>query len=230
MRRALVQPAVPIRLGPNRTHEAGEALGRACADDPLVAALLPGSDLRTRRSLAVAGRAVVRFGERFGEVYATEGLLDALAVWLPPVIGLTRATRAVWALATVATLGLPAADLVRLLRVARELRRARVRAVPGPHWELAVLGIPARPRTVDPTDALLHPVLVRADAAGVPCYVATVRAQAVLEFVRHGFAVVSEGCLPGTDLRYWSLVRPPRVDQAPAEPYEQSPDQSRTEG
>jgi GNAT superfamily N-acetyltransferase len=58
--------------------------------------------------------------------------------------------------------------------------------------------------------ALLQPVLARADAHRLPCYLETGVARNVPFYERHGFQVVAEGILPRGGPPLWAMVRVPR--------------------
>ena len=65
---------------------------------------------------------------------------------------------------------------------------------------------------------LLQPVLARADASGLACYLETATLRDVQFYTRHGFQVVEEGDVPGADEHYWTMrrARPPAVSPGPA--------------
>jgi GNAT superfamily N-acetyltransferase len=57
---------------------------------------------------------------------------------------------------------------------------------------------------------LLQPVLARADADRLPCYLETGVARNVTFYERHGFQVVAAGALPRGGPPLWAMVRAPR--------------------
>ncbi|MGH2560245.1 MAG: hypothetical protein ACRDJH_14375 [Thermomicrobiales bacterium] len=202
-------PIVPVRLAQNYVFEAGDYLGRAVADDPIVSAIVPVPSHRTRQALATASRHLVQYAERWGEVYTTRGRIDGLAVWLPPAVhqpvGLARGGAA---LLTALTAELETDDTFRLVGIGMRLARARRRAIDRPHWHLVTVST-CSPRVEEISDALIRPILERADAEGIPCFTASARAQQVLFFVRHGFQAVRDDLLTPRGPRVWSLVREP---------------------
>ena len=56
---------------------------------------------------------------------------------------------------------------------------------------------------------MLQPILDRADADGVACYLETVNAKNVPFYVARGFAVVLEAIEPASGLRLWTFRRDP---------------------
>jgi hypothetical protein len=203
-------PVVSVRLARDQVFEAGDYLGRTVADDPIVTAIVPVPSHRTRQALATASRHLVQYAERWGEVYTTEERIDGLAIWLPPAphqpVGLARGGAA---LLTALTAELGPDDTFRLVGIGMRLARARRRAIDRPHWHLVT--VVANPHHVEPvSEALIQPILTRADAEGIPCFTASARAQQVLFFVRHGFQAVRDDLLTPRGPRVWSLVREPR--------------------
>jgi hypothetical protein len=57
----------------------------------------------------------------------------------------------------------------------------------------------------------MQPVLARADASGLPCYLETMNESNVPFYRKHGFVVVSDGEVPERGLRVWAMVREPRA-------------------
>ena len=55
--------------------------------------------------------------------------------------------------------------------------------------------------------ALIQPVLGRADAEGLPCYLETTKERNVTFYRRHGFDVVAEGDLPDLGPPFWTMRR-----------------------
>ena len=116
---------------------------------------------------------------------------------------------------------------MREASAAVELLEHRRRAhAPSPHFYLSALGVDPDVQGRGIGSAILEPVLRRADATGAAAYLETATARNVLLYERHGFAVVEELLLPGTDIRGWLMRRPPgpaREEPAPADPDPPSP-------
>lgn len=198
-----------VRLAPNRVYEAGEVIGRACADDPLLAYIVPDRAARTRQALAKVGHALVRLGLRFGTVDVVGIPIDGVAILVAPAHLLAVPIRAAWAAHAAIGLGIPLAGLVRLSRAAFQIRRASRCAVPAPHHRLLLLAVNPAQRGKGVDVALLRSVLQDVDATGRPCVTATGDAHTVLFLSAHGFNVVADQGLPAAGLRLWTLVRLP---------------------
>jgi GNAT superfamily N-acetyltransferase len=82
--------------------------------------------------------------------------------------------------------------------------------LPEPHWYLWGL-------TTDPAQQgkgigtqLLQPILERADAGRLPCYLETHDQKNVAFYGKRGFELVRSENLPGYDLPFWCMVRQPK--------------------
>ena len=82
--------------------------------------------------------------------------------------------------------------------------------MPGPHWYLWGLGVEPSEQGKGIGGALMLPILARAEAEGVPCYLETQNEANVPFYRKHGFEVVSDGEVPKRGLRVWAMVRAPR--------------------
>jgi hypothetical protein len=198
-----------VPLAHDQIFEAGDFLGRASADDPIVQAIMPAGSHRTRQVLADASRRLVQYAARWGEVYTTAGRMAGLAVWLRPAghpAGIARGTSALLAALSA---DLEPDDTWRLVADGMRLARARHKAIHRPHWHLVTVATDeGRFDTI--AGALLKPILDRADAEQIPCFTATARAQHVLFYLRLGFVSTREDDLTPRGPRVWSLVREPR--------------------
>ncbi|MDQ3044097.1 MAG: GNAT family N-acetyltransferase [Chloroflexota bacterium] len=201
-------------IAQTQMFEAGEIVGRTCADDPLVRYLAPDSSRRTRQALARVGVELVRYGMRHGEVFVAEAPVDGVAIWLPPAHALvTRPRLALTGLRALGA-GLDPGSVIRLARAVSYLEALHRREAPPSHWYLLLLGVVPSRRRQGIGSALLQPIVTRADASNASCYVATMRAQSVLFYRRHGFTVLSEDNVPGGGPRFWTLVRAPGAAMA----------------
>ncbi|CAA9527821.1 MAG: hypothetical protein AVDCRST_MAG73-657 [uncultured Thermomicrobiales bacterium] len=204
----MARPVEVVRLTGDQIHEAGDLIGRACAEDPFWAYVWPSRARRTRAAMAAAGRALVAHGTRHGEVYATTRPLDGIAIWLPPVAA-RLAPAPVRLLRLAAETGLPPAPTLRFLRATHHLELMRRRALPDRRWTLLLIAVNAPLRGQGIGHALLAPILERADRDGLPCVASSLRARDVLFFVHRGFEAAAESDLPGGP-KVWTLRRLPR--------------------
>ena len=192
-------------------HEQLAALATAAfLDDDIYTYILPDPGER-ERCLGRYMSAFFAFARHYGELY-TVADLAGVACWLSPWRAkpvLWQALRTGFALPR-ASLSFPKQSRDRMLALAGYLSRVHAQAVQGRHWQLAVLAVrPARQRQgID--GRLMQPVLARADAEQLPCYLDTQTESNVRLYEKHGFVVASEGEVPGHPMRIWAMVRQPR--------------------
>ena len=197
-----------ITLLDNQRTQAGEMLGRAFFDDPLMEYIFP-DEARRERPLTWLMERGARYGLRFGEVHTTVGV-DGAAVWLPPGetdMPLLRMMR-VGMLIAPFRVGLGA--FRRFLAVSDYMEKLHKRDVPHQHWYLAILGVDPSRQGQGIGGALIQPIVARADGAGLPCYLETMKERNVTFYKKHGFNVVVEGDLPNGGPYFSTMRREPR--------------------
>jgi GNAT superfamily N-acetyltransferase len=195
-------------LAEDQVEEAGDMLGRAFFDNPMALYLLPDAATRMQPLSWMFG-VTARYGHLYGEVYTTAGL-DGAAIWLTPdtpaMSGETIAAAGMMEMPQ----QLGAEPFQRTMVKKRYFDELRERDASERHWYLWTLGVDPPRQGQGVGSALLRPVLSRADAEGLPCYLEADKAKNVPFYEMHGFEVVEEGDLPGGGLHYWTMKRPPR--------------------
>ncbi len=198
---------VPLRE--ELLDDAAAALARAFQDDPLQTYVLPDPAERAARSPGHFAP-ILRYGLRFGEVWTTEGAPLGAAVWLPPGEWEVTPERAA------------AAGLDDLPRAIGEGAAERFFAALGavepyhreipPHWYLMVIGVAPEGRGRGLGRALIQPMLDRADAAGVPCYLETAQPGNVAFYEHLGFTQLKNVVEPQSNLGLWTFRRDPPLE------------------
>ena len=183
-------------------------LARAFHDDPLSRYVKPDPEHRAATGPAHFA-AAVRAVRADGEVWVT-GDLSAAACWRRPGAHHVTPEQAA------------AAGLDRVPEIIGEEANARLRAVfayvrprvdalaPPSHWYLMLLGVEPARQGHGLGAEVLAPVLARADADRLPCWLETVDPRNVSFYRRQGFDVVEDGVEPGSGLRYLLMRRDPR--------------------
>ena len=192
------------------------------ADVPVLAAMLARAFVHDPFFGWLAGDAPER-GQRMRDGwtgvlrYASAGLAETwttedhagVAIWIPPgrrPSSLLDQLRLTPALARMTTWR----RLRETSTAVETLEAHRQRHAPAPHYYLSALGVEPERQGQGVGSALLEPALSAADAAGVAAYLETATGRNVLLYERHGFDVVEELILPGTDIHGWLMLRPPR--------------------
>jgi ribosomal protein S18 acetylase RimI-like enzyme len=175
--------------------EAGEVLARAFQDDPHWSWVLPHESRRAQVLPWFMG-VWARYCQKYGEVHTTAGKVEGAALWIPPgkyppsVVGMILGGM------MLVPLKFGRAAVGRLRSGANYMARLHKRDVP--------------PQGRGIGGALIQPVLARADAEGLLCYVETERERNLLFYRRHGFEVVVEDDMPNGGPHFWTMKREPQ--------------------
>ena len=184
---------------------AGRVLARAFQDEPTHAMVVPDEQKRVRALTWLFDR-MMRYALSYGQAYTTSRL-EGVACWLPPgQTGMTlgRLLRSGLG-ATPLKLGWPAyRRFSAYLSLADALHH---RHAPVAHWYLWVLGVEPPNQGQGIGSRLIQPVLARASAEGLPCYVETASELNVHFYGKHGFKVVESAEVPRYGLRVWAMLR-----------------------
>jgi ribosomal protein S18 acetylase RimI-like enzyme len=190
-----------------RAH-ATATLARAFFDYALMVYAVPEAARRGRAVRALYA-ALLADGLRYGEVYAT-GDRAGIACWLPPGREHLTLFRQLRAGMLSVPLRFGAAGFRRLLAYDTLGRALHHELAPMPHWYLSAIGVAPERQGQGVAAALLQPILQRADAAGLPCYLETHREANLRIYQKHGFDLVRRADPPGHAVPAWSMLRMPR--------------------
>ena len=130
--------------------------------------------------------------------------------WLPPGSFPMSPLRMVRAGMILAPLKLGLAPFGRFMRLMNHLEHLHKRDAPPQHWHLQFVGVDPPHQGQGIGSALMQPVLTRADADGLPCYLETTNGRTVPLYRRHGFEAVVEGDAPKGGPHFWTMARPPQ--------------------
>lgn len=200
----------PTRLLPAHKDRAVDALLGAFRDDPLYVYICPDGSRRGEAMRALL-RAVVEFTLVYGEAWTTPEVSGA-ACWLRPgrtAISIWQMPRTAFALPR-AILRFGSDALGRATEVFGYADQAHARAVSGPHWYLWGLGVEPAAQGRGIGSGLLQPVLTRADAEALPCYLETETERNVAFYQKRGFDVVEAKRMSDSGPTLWIMLRQPR--------------------
>jgi len=199
----------PVRMLPSQIDESAAVLARAFYDDPLMVYVEP-DDARRATMLPWFMSCGARLGDNFGEVYTTSAAVQGNACWLLPGDNDISDER-------LAAVGFAEAGermgeeaFGRFGQALAHLDVLHHAAVPPQHWYLFLLGVDPPRQGQGVGGALIAPVLAKADAAGQPCYLETMKTRNVPFYRKHGFEVIVEDDLPGGGFHFWTMRRDPR--------------------
>ncbi len=196
------------QLTADNVKRAGKVLGRAFFDDPMTEYMFPDEATRERpnRWLMEKGAA---YGLRYGEVHTTAGV-DGAAVWLPPDDTDMTPLRMLRTGMALAPFRVGMSAFRRFMALTDFTDDLHHRDMPAAHWYLMILGVEPERQGQGIGGALIEPVVSRADASGLPCYLETMKEINVTFYKKHGFDVVWEGDIPNGAPYMWTMRREPR--------------------
>jgi len=199
-----------IRLDPTQRDRATEVLVQAFRGDPIDAYICP-DDVERVRSMRGLWDAVIGFTRVYGEAWTTPEV-NGVACWLSPghaEVNFRRMLRTGLALPR-ALMRFDRGARRRTMDVTHRMDRAHERVMPGPHWYLWALGVMPAAQGQGIGSRLMQPVLARADAVGVPCYLETGTERNVAFYRKRGFEVATAEDVSGNGLMMWTMIRKPQ--------------------
>jgi ribosomal protein S18 acetylase RimI-like enzyme len=156
--------------------------------------------------------ALIGFALVYGEAWTTPEV-SGIACWLPPgssTITLWQMVRTGFAL-PLAVLRFERGARRRAMDLFAYTDRIHNRVMPGRHWYLQALGVEPASQGQGVGSSLIQPVLARADAAGLPCYLETETERNVTFYRKHGFEVKTAERFAGHGPMLWTMTRAPRT-------------------
>jgi GNAT superfamily N-acetyltransferase len=184
---------------------AGEMLEQAFFDDPLNIYTAPDPTMRTR-IFSWLFTQYVRDETSTHTIYTTTGQPEGVAVWMNPHTNEQVAQSDADALRRF--FGPEAYE--RFVGAFSYFRHVHHEVIESPHWYLELLGVAPQHQGQGIGKALLFPVLQRADAEGLPCYLETFTKRNIPFYESSGFQVAQAGVEPQSQIPFWAMKREPR--------------------
>jgi GNAT superfamily N-acetyltransferase len=197
----------PMSLTMSQTEQGAALLARVFQHDPMMKYFIPDST----RMLDIPVRfyrANIHMGLLYGEVYTTRSM-EGVAIWVSP--GNTDFTfgQLLRSGLLTASLSMGLKTLGRFMRSASYFEKVKKQAISGPHWVLVFLGIEPSQQGKGLGGGLIQPILDRADAEGVPCYLDSTNERNLTFYKKHGFEVAARGQVPNGGPQIWAMLREP---------------------
>jgi ribosomal protein S18 acetylase RimI-like enzyme len=182
---------------------AAEALANAFFTDPLQNYTFPDDEERRAKSPGHFA-AALRYGLKFGEVYAADNVAGA-SIWLKP--GETDVTpeRAVEGGFAVLPEVMGEAAFSRFFSAINFAETFHKLDAPEPHWYTMVLGVDPAFQGNGYGRDLLEPILTRARADGDPVYLETAQPNNISFYQKMGFRLLRELVEPTGGLKMWTF-------------------------
>ena len=197
----------PVRLTRDQIKQAISVMSRAFQDDPFLKHLAP-DDINRARLTPEFVSIVVRYCHFYGEVWTTSSI-GGVACWLTPKHYMPSLTGMLRTGALMLPFKFGKSGFQRFNDVITYTDTLHKQFAPTSHWYLWGLGVEPDLQGKGIGGVLMQPVVSRADAAGLPCYLETQNELNVAFYQKYGFDVVSDGYSPNGKLKVWVMVRQP---------------------
>lgn len=197
----------PVPLARSQVEQGAGVLARAFQNDPMMKYFVADSARMLDRPVGLY-RASIRLGLSYGEVYTTRSMAG-VAIWVSP--GHTDFTlgQLLRSGLLTAALSMGLKSMVRFMKSASFLEKVKNQVISRPHWVLVLLGIEPAQQSRMLGGLLIQPILARADAEGVPCYLDSANERNHAFYRRHGFKVAAQGQVPQGGPQIWAMLREP---------------------
>lgn len=199
--------AVP--LAPDQLRDAAHVLARAFHDEPGWSWILPCESKRAQ-VMPWFMEVWAKYCRKHGAAYTTAHRVEGAALWIAP--GQYPQSRVGMLLSGLMLVPLKVGlvGFSRLISSLSSYERLHKRYVPPRHWYLSVLGVDPPCQGQGIGSALIRPVLERADAEGLFCYLETEEEKNLEFYRRHGFEVAAEADVPNGGPHFWTMRRKPQ--------------------
>ncbi|MFA5604615.1 MAG: GNAT family N-acetyltransferase [Dehalococcoidales bacterium] len=187
-------------------EKASQMFTRAFYNDPFSLYAFPDTKERDSR-LIYMNEMSLRYGMRYGMVYAPSERIEGGAIWMPP----GKATLSILGfllsggITPIIKMGLKTE--LKMLPLDKFMEQKHRKLVPYPHWYLALLGVDPQYQKQGYAGKLLRPMLEKLDNENMPCYLETSSEKNYLMYRHFGFEIIDEYVLPKADIKLWAMLR-----------------------
>lgn len=200
-----LSPVIPLEK--SRAEPLANVLSRVFCGEPPFTYLIPDAEERRAVLPGLLGSAI-RASQLYGETYTTPAV-EGGSLWIGPDRNLTI-ERILRTASSPGRFKMSWSSLKRCLTLGTRMDKIRRRLARHPHWYLVALGVESSRRESAVREALIEPVLARADSDGLPCYVETFHEPNLPFYKEQGFRIEGSGRIPGCGLEFWAMIRAPR--------------------
>ena len=195
-----------VRLDKRNMEKASQMFTRAFYNDPFSLYAFPDTKERDSR-LIYMNEMSLRYGMRYGMVYAPSERTEGGAIWMPPgkwemsIPGIFLSG----ALSSIIKMGIDAE--LKMMPLDNYMSLKHKKLAPFPHWYLALLAVEPQYQKQGYAGKLLRGMLDEIDKEGSPAYLETDSEKNYLMYQHFGFEIIDEFVLPKAGIRLWAMLR-----------------------
>lgn len=199
-----------IILEKNQIHKATEIMVDAFNQDPMFQYIEPENVTKKEKISFIFWNSTLELAQNYQHIYTTKDI-KGIAAWMPPevypmgVLDILKLLRLGFYKMPF-TLGFE--GLKRFLPLFELMDKYHSQNMHQPHWYLFGLGVSSSSQGQGIGRSLIQPILNRADAEGLPCYLETFTEKGVHFYQKNDFEVVI------TDekiAKFWTMKREPNI-------------------
>ena len=199
-----------ISLPKDQIEPASEMLVRSFFNDPKLTHILPDEDSRKEKGRHLFAFEL-RYGLRYGLVYATSPNLEGVATWIPSEKAAITFWRGILCGGMALQRGLGKEAMDRLMAFSDQVDAYHQKHIPAPHCYLFFIGVDPRSQGQGYAGKLIRPMLEWLDGKEMACYLNTQNEENIGLYEHFGFRVVEQVTLPGTGFVHTGMIRDPVI-------------------
>ena len=196
-----------IQLTKDQIEPACRVLTRAFHDDPLFGLHFYPNESKRKKKLPFTMNIFLKYGLRYGEVYATSSNVEGVAIWVKSPndhMTMWRSFRCGGLSYYVKVRG----KAIKIQMSADEfITSIRKRVAPSNYWNLKLIGVEPSYQGKGFGGILLKAMLKQIDRESLPCYLETENEKNISFYQRYGFKVRDESQIPDSKVINWALLR-----------------------
>ena len=198
---------VPVSLHSSQVEQGAVLLAQIFQNDPMMRYFVTDHTRMLDKPLRFY-QATIRMGLLYGEVHTTHSM-DGVAVWVNPSNSHLAMGQFIRSGFLTAILSMGLTTLKRFMSTAAFFEELKKQTISEPHWVLVILGIEPSQQGKGLGGKLIAPILARADAEGMPCYLESLNERNLSFYERHGFEVATHRQIPKEGPQVWTMLREP---------------------
>jgi len=191
----------------------GAVLAGAFQNDPVWEKVLAGAAIEQRRAFF---ESPVRYGLKYGRVYAASANLEGIAAWVPGEHADMTLWRGFRSGSIFSGMKLGMKTIMQMKPIFEPLEADRRANMAGRAYVyLMIIGVAPEFQSRGLGGKLLRAIIQESESAGTPLYLETATVRNVGMYKRFGFKILNKMIHPIIDLPQWELLREPKARKAP---------------
>jgi ribosomal protein S18 acetylase RimI-like enzyme len=195
-----------VRVQKGEIGKASNVLTNAFMNDPLISYIFSNGEQRNQLLMKFF-RMRVRYGIRYGEVYASSHNFEGVAMWLPGKNVHASNWRGMRAGGLRLYFQLGLTIMKKIQSVNHYTHSFREKLIDHPYWYVGPIGVVPEHQRKGVARSLLQPLLARMNRENMDCFLETQNKKNVAIYERYGFTVIGRGKIPQTEIPHWGMCR-----------------------